>query len=173
MPNDPLYCPARALVIDRENAHRAYWLVIAPQGHTESDIENPAYFGFHATKLKVGDVIEVTAEDLSWYGEWLVRAIPDGLNQVRTVSRFVTYFESDELPEGWSIRYLGGEGKHTIYRGDLALEGMFPTREEATIKLLSMAAREGALTPAQPVVERKKPGRKPADPGSPPAPPAT
>lgn len=162
MPADPIYCPPKALVIDRENAHRAYWLCLVSQAHSPEDVQSPHYFGMLASKLKVGDVIEVSSEDQSWYGELMVRAIPGGINQVRTALRFITYFEGEELPEGWDIKYLGGVSKHVIFKGDQMLDGGFSTREEAEIKVFALAKREEeSLAVVAPVAERKKPGPKP------------
>ena len=173
MPADPLTCPTKALHIDRQNQVRGYFVVVVPVGHDVDDISHPTYFGFHSGKLAVGDVIEVNAEDMSWYGEWLVRAIPEGLNQVHTAVRFVTRFEASDLPEGWDIKYLGGEAKHTIFRGDLAIKGGFATHQEAALKVQALADKEGpAPTAAQPITERKKSGPKPKPPGESPPPPA-
>lgn len=156
-------CPTKALVIDRENAHRGYWLVTVPQTHTPEDAQHPDYFGFHALSLNVGDLIEVAAEDQSWYAELWVRAKPAGTNQVRTVLRQpITYFDTEELPEGWSIQYLGVSGKHTVFNGAEIAEGGFETREEATIAALGFAGR-AAKAVATPVEAAKRPGRKPAE----------
>lgn len=161
---DPVHCVPKALVIDRENSHRAYWLCLVAPGHTPEDVQTPHYFGFLAAKLKVGDVIEVSAEDQSWYGELMVRAIPTGLNQVRTALRFITHFDGEELPEGWDIKYLGGVSKHTVFKGDAAMEGGFATREEAEIKLFAMADREAAsLAVAAPTTRRTRAPRSSTD----------
>lgn len=157
---DPVHCPPKALAIDRENAHRAYWLCLVPQAHTPDDVLTPHYFGLLAAKLKTGDVIEVVAEDQSWYGEIMVRAIAASINQVRTVLRFLTEFEGAELPAGWDIRYQGGVAKHTVFKGSQMMEGGFATREEAEIRVLALAGKEAeSLAVPPPTVSRR--GRPP------------
>ena len=164
MAADPVHCTPKALVIDRENAHRAYWLCRVAPGHTTEDVQTPHYFGMLAAKLKVGDVIEVSAEDQSWYGELMVRAIPSGVNQVRTALRFITHFDGAELPAGWDIKYLGGVSMHTIFKGDIAMEGGFATTEEAEIKLFALADKETtSLAVAAPTPRRSRTPRTTTD----------
>lgn len=161
---DPVYCAPKALVIDRENAHRAYWLCRVSPGHSPEDVQSPHYFGMLANKLKVGDVIEVSAEDQSWYGELMVRAIPNGVNQVRTALRFLTHFDGADLPDGWDIKYLGGVSMHTIFKGDQIMEGGFSTIEEAEIKLFALVDKEiTSLAVAPPTPRRGRPPRTSTD----------
>lgn len=172
MSEESVRCPNKALVIDRENAHCGYWLCMVPEGHSPEDVLSADYFGFHAGKLKVNDVIEFRSEDLSWYGELLVRAKPQGVNQVVTVERFTKHFDVVELPSGYDARYQGKVGKWTVYRGSAALESGFDTREEAAIHIDKLVAKEVSKRAAPEVAARGKPGPKPKPPQSPEAPPA-
>ena len=140
MSHDPVRCPSKALVMDRDNAHRGYWLAMIPDGHNAEDVLRPEYFGFHAGRIRVGDVIEVQSEDMSWWGELLVRAIPAGLNMIVTRKRFLDHFEVDDLPAGYEIKYLGHTGKHTVFYQGNAIQGDFSTREEAAIKVFQSQA---------------------------------
>lgn len=160
MSEDTVRCPNKALVIDRENAHCGYWLCMVPEGHNPEDVMSADYFGFQAGKLRVNDVIEIRAEDLSWYGELLVRAKPQGVNQVVTVERFVKYFDVAELPSGYDAIYQGQKAKWTLYRGGVALESGFDTREEVAIQAEKLASKEIAKR-ADAVPARGKPGPKP------------
>lgn len=174
---EPVRCPSKALVIDRDNAHRGYWLAMIPDGHTAEDVLRPEYFGFHAGKIRVGDVIEVQSEDMSWWGELLVRAIPAGLNMIVTRKRFLDHFEVEDLPDGYEIKYLGTSGRHTVFYKHNAIQGDFTTREEAAIKVFQLAGRKAqrvadtaATDAVAAVTERRRPGRPPKVAESTPAP---
>lgn len=174
MSYDPVRCPSKALVMDRDNAHRGYWLAMIPDGHNAEDVLRPEYFGFHAGKIRVGDVIEVQSEDMSWWGELLVRAIPAGLNVIVTRKRFLDHFEVDDLPAGYEIKYLGHTGKHTVFYQGNAIQGDFSTREEAAIKVFQLAGRKeqraleaAAVDSVAAVTVRRKPGRQPKQAESP------
>lgn len=169
MTHEPIRCPAKALVMDRDNAHRGYWLAMIPASHTPDDVVKPEYFGFH--RVRVGDVIEVQAEDMSWWGELLVRAIPANLNMVVTRVRFLDHFEIDDLPAGYEIKYLGVSGKHTLYFEGNPTQGGFDTREEAAIKAMQLSGSKAEQARQSQAVmaasQRKKPGPKPKSAESP------
>lgn len=140
--SEQVRCPNKALLIDRENAHRAYWLLKAPHTHTPDDVQDPEYFGLQADRLKVFDMIEVMAEDLSWYVELVVRAVPKGTHQVVTQLLTIKRFDAADLPEGWTVEYLGINGRHTIMRAGEKVEGGFASREDAVERAIFLAEKE-------------------------------
>lgn len=164
MSTEPVRCPSKALVIDRDNAHRGYWLCMVPDTHTAEDVLRPEYFGFH-TQVRVGDVIEVQSEDMSWWGELLVRAIPAGLNMIVTRKRFLDHFEIEDLSAGYEIKYLGVSGKHTLYFQGNPIQGDFNTREEAAIRAMQLSGSKAENARQSDAVaaasEKRKPGPKP------------
>lgn len=129
--------PHKGMICSTDTPLWAEWLVVAPAGHTLDDVLSAEYFGEQTgpAKLKVGDVVKVRAQDLSWYVELWVRAIDAALCQVETVVVSKIVLERVTLPHGFDVRYQGPLQKWTIYGDDTALEGGFPTQEAAAKRI--------------------------------------
>lgn len=136
--------PHRGLQCSVDSPLWAEWIAVAPVGHTLEHVCAPEYFGEQtgSSKLKVGDVIKVRAQDLSWYVELWVRSIDVPLRQVETtvVNRII--IEKGELPSGFDVRYQGPLQRWTIFgEGDLALESGFATHEEAAKRISAITRK--------------------------------
>lgn len=136
--------PFKSLQCSVDSPLWAEWIAVAPAGHTLDHVCAPEYFGEQtgSSKLKVGDVIKVRAQDMSWYVELWVRTIDIPLRQVETtvVNRIVV--ERAELPPGFSVRYQGPLQQWTIFgEGDMALESGFATHEEAAKRVAGIMRR--------------------------------
>lgn len=135
---DVLRCPAKSIVIDRENAHCAFYLAQVPPGHQIEDVMRPTYFGLvqnGRTGLRVGDIISVRPETYEWHLELMVRAVDPVLSVVTTSELWRKVFGEPALPPGWAIEYRGAEARHVIlYEGEVK-EGGFVTPEAAANRI--------------------------------------
>ncbi len=114
---------------------------ITPAAHSYEDVRNPKYFGGQRTRnpksprptdtgLRVGDIIRIRAENGLWMAEFVVRDIPDGLDEVHTDElRFIS-FAADKVPEGYSLTWRGIRGWVISLNGDIIEEG-FRTEQSA------------------------------------------
>lgn len=185
----PHYCSTDRFTSEYTGRKRTRWLALVPPSHTIEDVQTPEYFGQvkAVQDIRPFDLIEIQAEDFSWYGELIVEAVPKTIPCVFTTKRFIEIKQRKELPDGWSIVYRGLADKHVILRLGHEVEKGFVTETEATIQAIYLATPKASVADkavakaaekvAEPVAaeappERKKPGPKPKTPASDDAPPA-
>jgi hypothetical protein len=144
MAQPPVRANAKTLSIETEGALRGRYHCRVPVEHTAAIVGAPAYFGDEATrtKLREGDRIEVEPDDLSWFGELIVRAVVPAAREV--VTRWVVgpvHFDAPPIDAGdYRIEYKGKVQKHCIYLGDQIIEAGFETREKAHARLTYLRA---------------------------------
>ncbi len=126
--------PRDRWAIDRENMVRATYCAIAPLGHEfENDVLSPLYFStfrpansrnMRDKGVRVGDRIEVRAEDMGWSAELDVRAVPNGVNEVHvSVWKFQDY--TCENTTAYDIEYRGENLWTIIHDGETIEAGHF------------------------------------------------
>ena len=126
-------------LIETEFCRKAYRVSVPPNVKSE-DLTRPAFWAHVAKDLRRGDMIEVLAEDNSFYAEVLVRS---ARRTDATVS--MLRFQKLDKPvleksdtEGYEIIFRGGRAKHTVMRNtDIIKEG-FGTYEEAELYLKNL-----------------------------------
>lgn len=140
------------------------YAAVVERGVTPQDALNPAFWAFHATKLKPWDEITIHAEDGTWYGKYVVldssrtwtRVFP--LQVVRLTSADVAETQAviqneKESPASptYTPKFRGPKGKWSVVRiSDNALmtEGL-PSKEDAhewILKQVAADAEHAAVT---------------------------
>lgn len=112
---------------------RTVWGAQPEPGTTLDEMLSPEYWAHVAKSLKVGDRIDVTAADGSWFAELFVRAVRP--NDVRVAVLREVRFGVDTktpVPPNYEIKHRGGAGWSVIRHPDKSI--MFEggaTKEEA------------------------------------------
>lgn len=95
---------------------------------------DPHYWAHVSAKLSVGNIIEVMAEDGSYFAELLVRDVGNLYAKVAFKSP-VTVFSKDEdvqpAPAGYDVRWRGPKCKFGVYHGADMLKDGFVDKSEA------------------------------------------
>lgn len=161
-----LHCTTDRFHQEYPGKRRTRWLAFIPPGHTIDDVKSPEYFGQirSVQKLETMDIIEVIADDASWYGELMVRALPQSIALVFTSVRFIHVEPKQELPVGWDVEYRGQSDRYVILRAGHLVEKGYSTPEEAAIQANYLAAPKGAQVGspvAADVAPKNKGGRPP------------
>lgn len=119
-------------LVETEFCRKSYRVIAAPTVNVE-DLTRPAFWGHVAMRLRAGDLIEVLAEDNSFYAEVLVRSARR-LDATVSILRFVK-LEKPELDasiiDGYEIKFRGARAKFTVLRGKDVLKDGFDTEEMA------------------------------------------
>ena len=123
---------------------RNVWRAHIENGHTCANLQEPEYWKHMARRLTPGDLIEVLAENGSFYGELLVRACDKSWAKVAVISWHdfdEAVIESTKLDVAWK----GPVNKHCVVRlsdGEI-LAKSFQTKDEG---LAWIAANKGSAT---------------------------
>lgn len=160
-------CPAGNIEIEASGRFRTRYLARIQSGHEIADVLSPTYFGMLIPLMgfREFDMIEVEWEDGSKWGMLQVRAVEPTLQMVTVKERIEIADDAfaSELPENWSMKFVGGQGKWAIYCGDEQMDAGFPTPERARNRIAMLAvhnAHKKAMQGDSPTV-KKKPGRPP------------
>lgn len=96
---------------------RNIWQAIPEDGTPFEALLDPAYWSHHASKARIGDRIEVLAEDGSYFAELIVRE-QGNLSVKVAVLRKVDLEAVPETPlaEGFDVQYRGQVRKHCVVR---------------------------------------------------------
>jgi hypothetical protein len=148
---NPIRCPDKALEIEHDGKQFGTFVLTAPVAHELDDVLAPEYFGRMQSRtatdrlLRAGDFIDVRPEDFSWYVRLMVRALLPSVDKVITAAIMPPIvFTVGELPDGWTMEYLGAERKWTILYRDVEKAALFKTPEEAQAKLIELAGEAQA-----------------------------
>lgn len=161
---EPMRCPTKnALEVEHDGKQFGTYVATVPADHTLEDVMAPEYFGRMQSRgptdklLRPGDMIDVRAEDWSWYVRLMVRACLGAIDKVVTapISPPVV-FDIGELPKGWSVKYMGIERKWTVSVNGVEKSALHRSSEEAVARVYEMSGFSPEAAPA-----RAKPGRKP------------
>lgn len=111
---------------------RNVWRIHAENGHGRAHIEQPEYWTHIARRLTPGDVIEVLAENGSFFGTLLVRVCEKTWAKVAVLSWHD--FESQAVASTkYDVAWKGPVNKHCVVRvsdGEVIEKG-FQTKDEA------------------------------------------
>lgn len=116
--SDPIRLSPKFLHIEHEGATRGRWYLRAPAAHTLEDVLRPEYFGQCTTgakPLRIPDVIEVEAEDLSWCCNLTVLSVNAMTRRVITrlkgdVQQFEAVLSDEQKAAGYSLKFISREG---------------------------------------------------------------
>lgn len=162
--------PRTNWAIDRENNVRASYACVAPHGHTFDDVLSPMYFSQFRPQQKqrigdkgvrVGDLIEVRAEDMSWYATLMVRAVPDGMSTVQTaIIDYKEFSIEAEEQSAFSWEYRGLNEKWVLMHKGKVIETRIDSADACRLRA-DWHDREQAAGRARAEVKSRRP-RKPA-----------
>lgn len=98
----------------------------------------PGYWAHVSAMLRIGDRIEVLAEDGSYFSELLVRDVGNLYAKVSVLSH--TKFEQEvvEVPEGYDVKWRGPSAKYGVLRGKDVLKDGFVGKAEANAWLTDL-----------------------------------
>ena len=154
----PTRCPSTNVTLIRDiGTLWAEFAVLVPAAHSFEDACHAKYFGQQRSHkpnsaraedsgIRVMDTIYARAEDRSWMAEFLVIAVPDGLDEVHTrVVRHQT-FDAEGVPEGYEIKWTGSATGWAIASGDVVIEKGFMTAESANLRLKALLAQQEVMS---------------------------
>ena len=99
---------------------RTVYRVNAEHGTTVEDLQRPEYWSHVSAQLKVGDIVEVAAEDNAFFAVFLVVAATQQFAKVELLSEKVMEARKpkDDLEEhpDYERRWMGPRGKFSIFR---------------------------------------------------------
>lgn len=101
---------------------RTVWAAQPEPGTTLEEMQQPEYWAHVAKTFRVGDRIDVTAEDGSWFAELFIRAVAPTSAKVHVLRH--TVFDA---PQGKSenpafdVRHRGGAGWSVVRLSDKAV----------------------------------------------------
>ena len=93
------------------------WAAVAEDGTTIEDLQRPEFWSHHAHKLRQMDIIDILAEDGSYYAEFMVLQSGVGFAKVlllREVKLEVVSHDDDDLPV--VVQWKGPQRKHSVIR---------------------------------------------------------
>jgi hypothetical protein len=105
-------------LLQRADHFRTHYVAAVPEGVTADDVQQPEFWAHVATKLRRMDMIEVLAEDESYYAELLVMDAGVGFAKVKML-RFVELEaagESTEANSAFKIEWKGIAKKYSVIR---------------------------------------------------------
>lgn len=124
---------------------RNVWRIHVENRHSKSHIEQPEYWTHIARRLTPGDLIEVFAENGSFYGELLVRVCDKNWAKVAVLSWHD--FESQAVASTkFDVVWKGPVNKHCVVRvsdGEIIEKG-FQTKAEGAAWIETQKAVIGA-----------------------------
>lgn len=117
----------------------ARYRIFAPEGQSIENVCEKTYFEHVTRMLKPGFIVEVLAEDGTWYAELMVRAVSAREAQVGVLSHtvFDGTAEPSEVDTGYEVKWRGPKGKFTVMRtsdGETVKAG-FDSKEAASVWL--------------------------------------
>lgn len=113
---------------------RLTWHATIPKEHSLEDILRPDYWRHKARSIKPGEVIEVVAEDRSFYGRLFVhRANPVEL--FVKVIEIVRFDKVAPVLTDYTIEWKGPKRKYSILIGDKIVSDGHDTKEDASAAL--------------------------------------
>lgn len=128
---------------------RNIWRVNAEEGTTMDDVLDPIYWAHTAEKLRIGDQIEVLAEEGTWLAFLHVKSQGIGYAVVALLSHHQFVPEDDETIEQqhskYEVRWKGPQRKYAVIRkadGQYMREG-FDTKQQAFSQLNEMERGAG------------------------------
>lgn len=144
-------CPPKNLNIEYTGKSRTKYLARIPVEHSIDDVLSPDYFGpLQANKqLMIGDLIEIEWQDFSRFGELQILAQSPSTNQVVTRLRGeISDYSEVDIPQGWEVRWIGGDAHYGIVFGEATKETGFMTQEAAVVRInaLDITAKQAQAT---------------------------
>ena len=107
---------------------------VTPEMGTAPDaLLDPHYWAHVSTKLSIGNIIEVMAEDGSYFAELLVRDVGNLFAKV-AFKNPVTIFSNDEdlvTPVGYEVKWRGPKARFGVVHGKDVLKDGFVDKAEA------------------------------------------
>lgn len=103
---------------------RTIWAATAAFGVTREQIENPAYWAHVATKLRPKAKIEITAEDDSFYAEYLVTSCDKTwakvlcLKYIDLTTSTVTKEQVEGITDSYSVEFRGPKKWSVLRKSD-------------------------------------------------------
>lgn len=139
------------LVLERAGKFRNVYHARVEAGHTPADVMDPDYFG-QAMKashnpsqavLTPGDIIEVESEDFTWDCILRVHAqVPSTQQLITRLRGEINYYDTADLPKGWTAEWLGGAEHFAIYfDGELKDQGI-TSKEGCLARINAMVAAD-------------------------------
>jgi len=122
----PSVHPSRVKLAEYE---RQEWVVDAPEGTTDRDLENPAFWAHIAAKFIPYARLEIRAHDGSWIGEAIVLSCGRTWAKVAVLNMYQLFKENESLdvPVDHEVKWRGPGKKHTVERisdGAVLVEGI-------------------------------------------------
>lgn len=156
-------CPANNIEIESAGRFRTRYLARIPAAHTPDDVLSPGYFG-HLIALhgfRELDHIEVEWEDGNQWGMLQVRSVEPSIQMVgcRELTEITEITSTTDLPDNWSMKFVGNAGKWAIVYGAEQIEAGFPTPERARNRIAQLAVQNAHKSAM--VAEPKRRGRPP------------
>lgn len=99
------------------------------------------YWSHVARKLQIGDIVEVHAENGTWFAELYVvsaHRLAAKVVELRKVG-LATAPESETVASPFSVKWRGPNGKWAIMRGNDVMQSGFASMEEAEIAKANLA----------------------------------
>ena len=154
MADDPiLRCPPKNFTIEHSGIQRTRFMATIPGDHPQDDVLMPAYFGrianSRADYIRAGDIIEIEAENRSWYGELVVRAVDGPREAVVTAIRTLMDYPDAEVAAGWSVVFRSKAVGWVIMHGEKEIEGGHPTQEAGSLRIEYLATEAAQRRNAQ------------------------
>jgi len=163
-------CPAGNIEVEATGRFRTRYLARIPAGHTVEDVLSPAYFGqlIGAQGFRELDHIEVEWEDGNQWGMLQVRSVEPSIQMVgcREITEISEITSTTDLPDNWSMKFVGHGGKWAIFHGAEQVEAGFPTPERARNRVAMLAvqnAQRNAMQTGEPAKRRGRPPKAATD----------
>jgi hypothetical protein len=121
---------------EAEFSRRGYRAIV-PGDTSIEDMVVPSYWAHVASRLRPGDMIEVLAEDNSFYAEFIVRSarrLDATVSLLRRVELEPAKLDAS-ITEGYEIKFRGSRSKWSILRGKDVLRDGFETEAQARVYL--------------------------------------
>lgn len=165
---------ADRLELEVAGRSRNIYVYRTPVDHNVDDVLEFAYFGSLMTsdELTVYDQINVLAEDGSHYFELMVRAQVKSSNElIVALMTEIRFFddEEEELPNGFTIEWIGGADLHVIMREGVKIEAGFTTKEHARQRVFALVSKDEEAKRSR-AATRRVAGQSPKPPAKKPAP---
>jgi hypothetical protein len=108
--------------------------VTPEMGTPPAALLDPHYWAHSSAKLRIGDIIEVLAEDGSYFAELLVRDVGNLFAKVAFKSPVMVFSdeaETAETPTGYEVKWRGPKAKFGVLHGKDVLKDGFVDKTEA------------------------------------------
>lgn len=159
-------CPAQNFdVIQSVGILWTEYGAIAPAAHSYDEVLTPKYFGAFRVRdprspsgndngIRVGDYINVRAENALWQARLVVRDVPAGSDEVWTEQIDFVSFDAKDIPEGYSLDFRGPHRRWVITLNGEVIEGGFATKESANNRIKFFESTSNAQARVQKVKSR-------------------